>query len=210
MSRGYSCRSGYGGVLVVVLTLALLSLGEANLFGNSDPTHYDVLGVHPKATTAEIRKAFRDLSLKFHPDKLLSLPEEEQEMLRRKYVRILEAFETLKDEEKRSWYDAVQSRYQFFYWSTGRGWQSTQGPGNTHKGAPGHTTVEIPPMMQWLIKTGLALFLSILLTLSFYLHVVIVHHVYNMLYRNRYLWKVVAVLMFALMWNILHASSEEE
>jgi len=32
-------------------------------------THYDSLGLTPKATQADIKKAYYNLSLKYHPDK---------------------------------------------------------------------------------------------------------------------------------------------
>jgi len=32
-------------------------------------SYYDILGVNEKASVEEIKKAFRSLSLKFHPDK---------------------------------------------------------------------------------------------------------------------------------------------
>ena len=32
-------------------------------------THYDVLGISESATESEIKKAFRSLSLKYHPDR---------------------------------------------------------------------------------------------------------------------------------------------
>lgn len=36
---------------------------------NEDSTHYDILGVAPTATVLEINQAYRQESLKYHPDK---------------------------------------------------------------------------------------------------------------------------------------------
>jgi hypothetical protein len=39
-------------------------------------TYYEVLGVHPTATDAELRSSYLKLSLKHHPDKNPDKPEE--------------------------------------------------------------------------------------------------------------------------------------
>ena len=57
---------------------------------------YDVLGVTKKATQSEIKKAFRKLALKKHPDKGGDVEE---------FKKIQAAYEVLGDEEKRSKYD---------------------------------------------------------------------------------------------------------
>ena len=57
---------------------------------------YDVLGVTKKATQTEIKKAFRKLALKKHPDKGGDVEE---------FKKIQAAYEVLGDEEKRSKYD---------------------------------------------------------------------------------------------------------
>uniref|UniRef100_A0A8W8MSM2 J domain-containing protein n=1 Tax=Magallana gigas TaxID=29159 RepID=A0A8W8MSM2_MAGGI len=62
---------------------------------------YDVLGVPSTATSAEIRKAYRRLSLVLHPDKS---KEEDAEAQFRQLVGI---YEVLKDEEKRKRYHLV-------------------------------------------------------------------------------------------------------
>ena len=62
-------------------------------------THYEILGVNQDANESEIRKAYRSLSLKYHPDRNPS--EEAGELFR----KINEANEVLSDPEKRKQYD---------------------------------------------------------------------------------------------------------
>src|SRR5699024_6654219 len=61
--------------------------------------YYDVLGVSKSATKEEIRKAYRTLSKKFHPD----LNKEADAEL--KFKEVTEAFEVLSDENKRAEYE---------------------------------------------------------------------------------------------------------
>lgn len=61
------------------------------------PSFYDVLGVTESANQKEIKKAYRKLALKLHPDKG---GDEE------KFKEISKAYETLSDEEQRELYDA--------------------------------------------------------------------------------------------------------
>ncbi|XP_062235697.1 dnaJ homolog subfamily B member 6b isoform X2 [Platichthys flesus] len=63
--------------------------------------YYDMLGVQRNATQDEIKKAYRKLALKWHPDKNPDYKEEAE----RKFKELSEAYEVLSDESKRSIYD---------------------------------------------------------------------------------------------------------
>ena len=62
--------------------------------------YYEVLGVEKGATDAEIKKAFRRIAMKFHPDRNSDDKNSDE-----KFKEAQEAYEILGDEEKKSAYD---------------------------------------------------------------------------------------------------------
>jgi len=83
--------------LSMLLLFVTLSLLFCVSFAARD--YYKVLGVKRNAKSGDIKRAYRKLSLKYHPDKNSSPDAAE------KFAEIGTAYEVLSDEEKRSLYD---------------------------------------------------------------------------------------------------------
>ncbi|PCJ02728.1 MAG: molecular chaperone DnaJ [Alphaproteobacteria bacterium] len=61
---------------------------------------YEVIGVEQSADAGEIKKAYRKLAMKYHPDQNQDNPKAEE-----KFKEINQAYDILKDEQKRAAYD---------------------------------------------------------------------------------------------------------
>ncbi|XP_078075609.1 dnaJ homolog subfamily B member 5 [Mustelus asterias] len=81
--------------------------------------YYNILGISSEANEDEIKKAYRKMALKFHPDKNKEPNAEE------KFKEVAEAYEVLSDPKKRSIYD------QYGEEGLKAGGVSPGGPGNT-------------------------------------------------------------------------------
>ncbi|KAI8938995.1 hypothetical protein NX059_004839 [Plenodomus lindquistii] len=79
-------------LLFVVLCFALLVLGAED--------YYKLLGLKKDASEREIKKAYRSLSKKFHPDKNPG-----DDTANQKFVEVAEAYEVLSNQETRKIYD---------------------------------------------------------------------------------------------------------
>ncbi len=64
--------------------------------------YYEILGVPKDAAPQQIKKAYRSLALKFHPDRV---PPEEKAEAEQRFKEISEAYGVLSDAKKRSMYD---------------------------------------------------------------------------------------------------------
>ncbi len=86
--------------------------------------YYDLLGVSKSASAAEIKKAYRKLAVKYHPDKNPGNKEAEE-----KFKEISQAYEVLSDSSKKARYD--QYGHDAFT-SAGRGGAGAGGFGGFH------------------------------------------------------------------------------
>lgn len=68
--------------------------------------YYKTLGVPENASQDDIKKAFRKLSMQWHPDRWVNGTEEEKRKAEEEFKRINEAHTVLGDEEKRRQYDS--------------------------------------------------------------------------------------------------------
>lgn len=79
------------------LQLVLSSLGLTS----PELNHYEILGLEPNAAQEEVKKAFRQLSLKYHPD----LNPDDADAAR-SFRTVHKAYEVLSNEERRKRYDS--------------------------------------------------------------------------------------------------------
>lgn len=71
--------------------------------------YYKVLGVDKKASAADIKKAYRKLAVKYHPDK-----NPDDKLAEEKFKELNEAYEVLGDEEKRKKYDEFGENWKYY------------------------------------------------------------------------------------------------
>lgn len=96
--------------------------------------YYKILGVSRDADAAEIKKAYRTLARKYHPDvsKLANAEE--------KFKEVGEAYEVLKDAEKRAQYDQFGSYQHGQSFQPPPGWGGQAGAGGFGGGAGGFSS----------------------------------------------------------------------
>ena len=85
------------------LGFCLLAFGLFCANAYAERNHYEVLGVDRKASREEIRRAYRQLALKYHPDRNMDNPRAAEE----KFKEIQNAWQVLRDSKKRKEYDLL-------------------------------------------------------------------------------------------------------
>ena len=99
-----------------------------------DKDYYKALGVSKDATAAEIKKAFRALAKKHHPDSNENDPKAEA-----RFKEVSEAYDVLSDEAKRKEYDETRSLF---------GGGAFRPPGGFGGGGGGQTTFDINDLLR--------------------------------------------------------------
>ena len=61
---------------------------------------YKILEIESSASVEEIKKAYRKMAVKFHPDKVLDLGEEVQKAAKEKFQKVQEAYENIKKQRR--------------------------------------------------------------------------------------------------------------
>jgi len=82
--------------------------------------YYQILGVLKNASEEEIKKNYRQLALKYHPDKA---PESHKKEYEEKFKEISKAYHVLSDKEKRAQYDQFGQTFEGAPFSRGFGEQ---------------------------------------------------------------------------------------
>ncbi len=68
------------------------------MFVKETNSAYKILEVQPEATDAEVKKAYREMALKFHPDKVSHLGDEVRKAAESKFKEVTAAYEKIKKE----------------------------------------------------------------------------------------------------------------
>lgn len=110
--------------------------------------YYQILGVGRNASAEDIRKAYRKLAMKYHPDRNPGDKQAEE-----RFKEINEAYQVLNDPQKRAHYDRLGSAYS--------SWQQRGAPGGfdwgqwVSSGGPGGVRVEYGGNLDDLFGEGL-------------------------------------------------------
>ncbi len=98
--------------------------------------YYKILGVEKSATKDEIKKAYRKLAMKYHPDRNPNNKTAED-----KFKEIIEAHEVLSDTEKRKKYDTLGSNWKQ-YQDRGKGFEDFFSQYGGRRGTSGSRSFE--------------------------------------------------------------------
>ena len=57
--------------------------------------YYKILGVNKSATDIEVKKAYRKMAIKYHPDKIQGVSEEIKKLAEEKFLLVKDAYENI-------------------------------------------------------------------------------------------------------------------
>ena len=63
--------------------------------GVSSEQHYTVLGITKDATDTQVKKAYRKMAVKYHPDKLQGVSEDIKKLAEEKFMKVKESYEQI-------------------------------------------------------------------------------------------------------------------
>ena len=78
--------------------LAILMASKFNSFIKSTDDAYKILEISPDSTDLEVKKAYRDMAKKYHPDKIQSNDEALKKGAKEKFQRVQDAYEKIQKE----------------------------------------------------------------------------------------------------------------
>lgn len=87
-------------VVLVFFCSAYISTGKPRTRTQRKDTYYEILGLQKNFTPKQLKKAYRKLSVKYHPDK-----NKDDKTAKQKFLDVSTAYEVLGDKEKRRVYD---------------------------------------------------------------------------------------------------------
>ena len=106
--------------MIAIVTITNIIFNDLLLIVNAkEKDFYEILGIDRGATRQEVKKAFRNLALKYHPDK------NKEKNAEAKFREIAKAYETLSDDNLRRQYD------QLGHNSYEQNSRHSDGPGNS-------------------------------------------------------------------------------
>ena len=86
-------------VLETIATYIGLSKADADsifaIFRPSNNSNYKILEIEPTATDEEVKKAYRKMAVKYHPDKVATLGEDVQKAAEEKFKAVSQAYEAI-------------------------------------------------------------------------------------------------------------------
>ena len=86
-------------ILETIATYIGLSKAEVDSifaqFRPSNDSNYRILEIKPNATDEEVKKAYRKMAIKYHPDKVATLGEDVQKAAEEKFKAVNQAYEAI-------------------------------------------------------------------------------------------------------------------